>query len=318
MRDFLQLSALVAVVREGSFERAAKVLHVTPSAVSQRIKQLEDAIGGVLVLRSKPCTPTRLGERYYRHALQVELLESDLAEELRPGGGSRAKDTKDAIAPPIAIAVNNDSLATWVIPALVAFTEETGLRVNVEVDDEAHTAEWLRAGRVLGAVTAEATPVQGCRVMPLGAMPYRATASRAFMRRWFPNGVTREAIRAAPALVYDRKDALTTRFVERALGFRNVPLRTHGIPSTSGFVEATLLGLGWGMNAEPLVREPLRRGKLVDIAPPKALRVALFWQHWRLESTTLAALTRALTTHASVHLAKSRGGGSGKSPDQLK
>src|SRR5258708_4957497 len=109
MHDRLQLAALVAVLREGSFERAATVLHVTPSAVSQRIKQLEDSVGGVLVLRGKPCTATRVGERYYRHGLQVELLESDLSEELAPG----ARRLTGSTAPPLAIAVNDDSLATW-------------------------------------------------------------------------------------------------------------------------------------------------------------------------------------------------------------
>ena len=296
MRDYLQLAALVAVVREGSFERAADVLHVTPSAVSQRIKQLEDSVGGVLVLRGKPCAATRVCERYYRHALAVELLESDLAEELAP----EASRVKGTTAPPVSIAVNDDSLATWVLPALSAFTAETGLCVKLEVDDEAYTAEWLRTGRVLGAITAEATPVQGCRVEPLGAMRYRATASRAYMRRWFPRGVTREAMCVAPALFYDRKDALETRFVRRVLGFRNVPLVAHWIPSSTAFVDAALLGMGWGINAELLVAEHLRRGRLVDLVEGKSMSVSLFWQHWRIESKTLAALTRALTAQASV------------------
>jgi len=303
MRDYTQLSALVAVLREGSFERAASALHVTPSAISQRIKQLEEAVGGVLVLRGKPCMPTSLGERYYRHALQVELLESDLAEELAPGQG-RAPGTT---APPVTIAVNNDSLATWVLPALATFAKETGLCVKLEVDDEAHTAEWLRTGRVLGAITAEAVPVQGCRVEPLGAMRYRATATPAYLRRWFPRGVTRAALSAAPAVLYNEKDALERRFIERVLGLGDLTLVAHGIPSSTAFVEATLLGLGWGMNAEPLVIEHLRRGRLVDLVEGESMSVALFWQHWRIESTTLAALTRALTSQARLHLGDPNG-----------
>ncbi len=298
MRDYMQLAALAAVLREGSFERAAEALGVTPSAVSQRIKLLEDAAGSVLVLRGKPCTATRVGERYYRHALQVELLESDLAEEL----GRAATLTKGAAAPPVSIAVNDDSLATWVLPALAKFAEETGLCVKLEVDDEAHTAEWLRTGRVLGAITAEATPVQGCRVEPLGTMRYRATASPAYVRRWFSGGVTRAALRKAPALFYDRRNALETRYVDRVLGFRSVPLRAHWIPSSAAFVDAALLGLGWGINAEILVHEHLRRGRLVDLVPGKAMSVSLFWQHWRLESATLGALTRALTRQAGLVL----------------
>jgi LysR family transcriptional regulator, chromosome initiation inhibitor len=227
----------------------------------------------------------------------VELLESDLAREL-----GAATVTKGTAAPPVAIAVNDDSLATWVLPALAKFAKETGLCVKLEVDDEGYTAEWLRTGRVLGAITAEATPVQGCRVEPLGMMEYRATASPAYMRRWFPRGVTRSALRSAPALFYDRRDALETHFVRRVLGFRNVPLVAHWIPSSAAFVDAALLGLGWGINAELLVQEHLRRGRLVDLVPGKGMRVSLFWQHWRIESATLAALTRALTRQANLVL----------------
>jgi LysR family transcriptional regulator (chromosome initiation inhibitor) len=300
MHDYLQLAALAAVLREGSFERAAAVLHVTPSAVSQRIKQLEDAAGSVLVLRGKPATATPIGERYYRHALQVELLESDLAEELGRAGAGAA----GAASQPIAIAVNDDSLATWVLGALAQFSSQTGLCVRLEVDDESHTAEWLRTGRVLGAITAEATPVQGCRVEPLGTMRYRATASRAYVRKWFPRGVTKDALRVAPALFYDRRDGLETRFVQHVLGFRNLPLLANWIPSSAAFVNAALLGLGWGLNAELLVQDHLRRGRLVDLVEGKSMNVALFWQHWRIESPTLASLTRALTHQANRALSR--------------
>ncbi len=300
--DYLQLAALAAVIREGSFERAAEALHVTPSAVSQRIKQLEDRVGSVLVLRGKPASPTAAGRSYYRHALQVELLESDLEKELAAEG--RPSRVAGAGTPPVSLAVNADSLAVWVVPALAAFARETGLLVKVEVDDQDHTAEWLRTGRVLGAVTAEAAPVQGCRVEPLGVMRYRATASRAFLRQWFPQGVTREAMRVAPTLLYDRKDQLEHRFVASVLGFRKVPLTAHWIPSTTAFVEASLVGLGWGINPEPLVGEHLRRGRLVDLVAGRTMTIPLYWQHWRIESSTLTALTRALMTAAREKLEK--------------
>ena len=50
MLDYAALSALAAVIEEGSFERAALALHVTPSAVSQRIRLLEERSGSPLVV----------------------------------------------------------------------------------------------------------------------------------------------------------------------------------------------------------------------------------------------------------------------------
>ncbi len=296
--DYFQLAALAAVAREGSFERAAAALHVTPSAISQRVKGLEDRVGRLLVVRGRPCTLTPDGERLHRHALQVDLLESDLSRELRAEGGVPRRRGSAAPAPLVVIAANADSLATWLLPALAPFAEAMGARLKIEVDDQDHTAEWLRSGRVLGAVTAEARPVQGCAVESLGVMRYRATASPAFVKRWFPQGVTRDALRLAPALLFDRKDQLEHRFIRRALGLRPVPLGAHWIPSSTAFVEASLLDLGWGVNPEPLVEAHLRAGRLVDLVAGRRLELPLYWQHWRLASATLRQLSHALLAGA--------------------
>ena len=61
MLDYAALSALVSVVREGSFERAARALHVTPSAISQRIRLLEERVGCTLVVRGQPCRAIDVG-----------------------------------------------------------------------------------------------------------------------------------------------------------------------------------------------------------------------------------------------------------------
>ncbi|MBS0658657.1 MAG: LysR family transcriptional regulator ArgP [Verrucomicrobia bacterium] len=290
MFDYHQLRALAAVIREGSFEAAAAALHVTPSAVSQRIRQLEELLGGLAVVRGRPCVPTPRGRALYRHALQVQLLEADLQRELGEAGG-------DAGAL-IHLAVNADSLATWLMPALAEFTSKTGLSVKVELDDQDRTAEWLRSGRVLAAVTSEARPVQGCAVEPLGILRYRATASPDYVRQWFAEGLTAETIRRAPTLLYDRNDQLEHRYVRRVLGLRTAPQRAHWLPSSKAFVEACLLGMGWAINPEPLVADHLRSGALVDLVRGKRLDVPLYWQHWRLDSRTLAQLSRAVASAA--------------------
>jgi LysR family transcriptional regulator (chromosome initiation inhibitor) len=292
-----QLSALVAVIREGSFDRAASVLHVTPSAISQRIKQLEEHVGGVVVVRGSPCTTSRVGETVYRHALQVELLEKDLLGSIAPSKAQAAIPST-----PMTVAVNADSLATWLIPALARFVEQTGQLVEIVVDDQDHTAEWLRSGRVLGAITAEARPVLGCRVEPLGVMRYRATASPAFVRRWFESGVSVKALRKAPALIFNRRDELQERFLHRVLGARAGQLQAHVVPSPTAFIEASLLGLGWGMNPEKLADVHLKSKRLVELLPGKWLDVPLFWQQWALASESLNRLAAALGAEASTAL----------------
>src|SRR5574343_350752 len=183
MLDYASLAALAAVVREGSFERAARALHVTPSAISQRVRLLEERVGCALVVRGQPCQATDTGRRLCQHVDRVRLLEHELQAglpTLDPAGEARVR---------LPVAVNADSLATWFAPAVAAFAASAPVLLDVAVDDEGHTAEWLRGGAVLAAVTASARPVAGCNHRPLGAMRYLAAASPAFMHQHFADGV---------------------------------------------------------------------------------------------------------------------------------
>ena len=192
MLDYPLLAALAAVIREGGFERAAARLGVTPSAVSQRIRALEERVGAALVVRSQPPVPTEAGARLCAHVERVRLLEGELAADLPalagPGPG----------APALPVAVNADSLGSWFLPAAARFSEATGALVHLLLDDEAHTAARLRSGEVLAAVTADPAAVPGCRTRPLGALRYVACASLGFMARHFPQGVTAAALAHAP------------------------------------------------------------------------------------------------------------------------
>lgn len=294
--DYAQLAALAAVVGEGSFEGAARVLHVTPSAVSQRIRQLEERIGAVLVQRGTPCVATAAGAPLLRHAERVALLEAELGATL-PVLASARGQAIGAIAT-LRIAVNADSLATWFVPALAAFAQaHAQLRIELLVDDQDHTAEALRRGDVLAAVSASAAPVQGCRSLPLGRLNYRATACPAFMRRWFARGVNATSLARAPSLLFNRKDQLQARWLRRVTR-RAIAPACHGLPSPQGFVEACLAGLGWGMNPLLLVQPHLAARRLVELVPGQGIDVPLHWQVSRLALPALADLTAAV--HAAA------------------
>lgn len=301
--DYDRLAAFVAILREGSFEGAARALHVTPSAISQRIKQLEDELGQVLVVRAAPCRPTVAGERVLRHALAVELLERDLLRPAPAIGGAAPR--AEAAIP---VAVNEDSLATWFVAAAVACYRASGLHLDVTVDDQDHTASWLRSGRVLAAVTTEAAPVQGCTVVRLGAMRYRATATPAYVRQWFAGGVSAASLTTAPVIVFDRRDRLPHLFARKLIGRtrRDLAWPTHRLPSTHGTLAANLAGLGWTVHPEALVERELASGKLVDLVAREALDLGLYWQCWRLDTPSLHQLSRAVVGAAATALHRPR------------
>lgn len=295
MWDYHSLFALAAVVREGSFERAARALHVTPSAVSQRIRLLEERAGCALVTRGQPCAATEAGRRLCQHVDRVRLLEHELQQDLptlAPAGAARVN---------VPLAVNADSLATWFVPSAVAFAAQAPVLLQVAVDDEGHTAQWLRSGRVLAAVTATAQPAAGCNSLPLGAMRYVAAASPAFVARYFPHGPDASSLAQAPSLMFNAKDELQQRWVERQCG-RPVELPRHALPSAHAFVAAAVGGMGWGLHPVALVQAHLDRGQLVELAPQATLDVPLFWQQARMASALLNELSHAVVAAARLGL----------------
>jgi len=295
MLDYASLSAVAAVVREGSFERAARTLNVTPSAISQRVKQLEERLGGVLIVRGQPCTATAMGRSICRHVEQVGMLEHELHGKLpRLAGPAEERMT-------MRVAVNADSLGTWFIGAMAAFLDADRVLLDVAIDDQEHTQEWLRAGDVLAAVSADAHPVQGCDSIPLGKLKYCAVASPEYIRRHFPDGVTAATLATAPSLKFNPKDLLQTQWV-RQVYKRYIDVPAHWLPSTQAFIDASVAGIGWSMNPQALVASHLRDGSLAELVPGRLLSVPLYWQHTRLHMPMLARLTKAVISASRAAL----------------
>lgn len=294
MLDYASLAAVAAVAREGSFEKAAAALGVTPSAVSQRVKGLEERVGAILLTRGAPCQVTAIGAKLCAHVEQVRLLESQMVSDL-PGlaGPSPGPST-------VRVAVNADSVSTWFPQAAAAFALETGAMLDLVLDDEAHTADRLRSGEVLAAVTADPAPVAGCRTYPLGALDYAAVASPAFVARFFPEGVDRERLETAPIVRFDRRDHLQARWAQQAWSLRLAP-PTHWTPSTPGMLDMTLAGLGWATTPVALAAPHIAAGRLVELPPKLRISVQLYWQRTRLTARLLDHLTQAVrTTSAGV------------------
>ena len=293
MLDYTSLAAVAAVVREGSFERAARTLNVTTSAVSQRVKHLEERLGSILIVRGQPCRATDMGRLLCSHVEQVGLLEQELRGALPKLAQTDGRDDRVTLR----VAVNADSLGTWFIGAMAQFVDAENALVDIALDNEEHTVEWLRSGEVLAAVTAHAQPVQGFNSVSLGRLTYLAVASPSFVQRYFPDGVNATALNSAPSLKFNNKDRMQAQWARRVCR-RDVETPAHWFPATQAFLDASLAGIGWGMNPESLVREHLESGALVELVPGRNLAVPLYWQHTRLQVPMLNRLTEAVVRAA--------------------
>ncbi|MFS0714275.1 LysR family transcriptional regulator ArgP [Microbacterium sp. 2P01SA-2] len=290
------VETLAVILDEGSLDAAARRLHLTPSAVSQRVRALERIAGQVLLVRSKPARATEAAHRFVRYARQLALLERD------------AFDGIDAGVTTVPLAVNADSLATWFLPPLARAAAAHDVVFDLHRDDQDFTAGLLESGTVMGAVTSRRVPVAGCRVSTLGALRYEAVAAPAFAERWFAGadvghgpdrdalGPDRDALASAPVVDFDRRDELQTRWLRGARVDVDAPPR-HRVPASQDFATAVLLGLGWALLPTLQSRAHVDRGELVRLGGDDIV-VPLYWQQWNLASPLLDAVADEVVAEA--------------------
>ncbi|MCL1130069.1 LysR family transcriptional regulator ArgP [Shewanella sairae] len=294
MFDYAHLKALSVVVSHGGFDKAAKHLFISQSAVSQRIKQLEDKVGQSLLVRTNPVRATETGKRLLRHYAQVQLLESELRSEM---------DVDDPSLPTIVkIAVNADSLATWFLPALVEIFKQHKWLLELIVDDEAYTHNLLKNGEAVGCVTTSQIALSGCSSEFLGNMEYLCVATPEFADKYFRSNNPVDEVVHAPAVVFSTKDKLHDKFLNFYFGINDKSWREHKIPSSESFLEAIKMGLGYGLVGHLQAQDLLDSGELIEIFPNKRMQVPLYWQHWNIKAKQTSVIYRSLAASAQVAL----------------
>lgn len=282
----VHLETLLAIVEEGSFEVAASVLGISPSAVSQRIKALEASTGRVLVRRANPVGATEAGEVLVQAARRMALVQAETDARL----GQRLARV------PLSVAINSDSLATWFTQVLSDTAQQGDVALRIRIEDEARTLAMLRRGDVLGAVTREHSPVSGCDFTFLGTMRYFAVAAPHIAEGFHSGRFTWETM---PLVGYGPNDqVLDDAMRERFIDSHVVRARVSQIPSSEGYLEAVRVGLGWGLLPQ-VQAQPLVESKELLLLDDHQLDIDLYWQRWRLESEVLSDLTRSVINAAA-------------------
>jgi LysR family transcriptional regulator (chromosome initiation inhibitor) len=288
--DYKLLEALAIVIQEGGFEKAATFLNLTQSAVSQRVRLLEDRTGKILLSRTTPPQTTASGEQLVKHYLQVKLLEDGLNEALdNPDGQDPVR---------LAVGVNADSLASWFLSAIGPLLSDGRMLIDLHVEDQEQTHRLLKEGAVVGCISDKPTAIQGCRVESLGEMKYRLLATPEFVARWFPKGLTPAETQSAPAVIFNRKDQLHYTFLKQALGGAvKVPV-VHYVPAPEQFLQMIAGGYAYGMVPDWQSEEFRASGRLVEVCDTVQIGVDLYWHCWNLASAPLQRFSGQMVREA--------------------
>jgi LysR family transcriptional regulator (chromosome initiation inhibitor) len=294
MLDYKLIEALAMVAQEGGFDKAARTLHITQSAVSQRVKLLEEITGQVLLARTTPPRATRFGQKLLKHYLQVKRLEDDLRGKMDGDTGNEFTS--------MAVGINADSLALWLLEAINPFLIEERVLLDIRVNDQEQTHRLLKDGEVMGCISTQKLAMQGCRIDYLGCMHYRMMASADFAAKWFPDGLTAEAVRLAPAVIFDRHDELHHKLLHQVLDEMPAAIPTHYVPSVEKFADFVVLGLAYGMLPDQQSAPLAAAGQVIDLSPDHHIQVKLYWHCWNLKSDLIEKLTTHLIRKAKTLL----------------
>jgi len=273
--DYKLIHALDTIINQQSFEKAAVSLHITQSAISQRIKQLEQIVAQPVLIRNHPLKATAIGQKLLVHFRQVRQLEYDLAGELNH------QDQEKSI--PLSIAVNADTLAIWFIPALAPLLKEYPLVLDLQVADESRTQELFKRGEVFSAISSHNKSISGCKVQTIGCVDYILCASPAFQRKYFPEGINAKALKIAPGVEYDQRDTMDSGYLADNYGVQAGEYPCHTVRSSEAFVTMAIEGLAYCLIPHTQANDYLKAGQLIDLAPDNHLKQTLYWHSWILE-----------------------------------
>ena len=293
--DYKLLKALDAVILEQNFERAATRLHITQSAVSQRIKLLESHLGQPLLMRTQPLQPTLLGRQLLGHYQRVLQLETELTNQLY---------TNNQKTQTMPIAVNADSLSSWFIPALTPLLQEEKIELNLYVEDESRSWERMRSGETLACVTNKAQGIAGSHSCFLGYMEYLCVATPTFVQRYFSKGINKKTLSQAPATAFDQHDDIHLQFLQDNFDLQQGQYPCHTIRSSEAFVDLTLASGAYSLNSRFLIEKYLESGQLLNLLPEHKVKIPLYWHHWQLAGKLMTQLTENVINYTQLYLSQ--------------
>lgn len=292
--DYKLIHALDVVIKTQRFDKAANILNITQSAVSQRIKQLESFIAQPVLVRGQPLTATKVGQMLLRHFRQVQQLENELAEQLF------VEESTTIV--PISIAVNADSLANWFIPALAEVLKKYPIELDLQVCDELRTKELLRKGEVYAALSCQAETFTGCKVQALGAVDYILCATPDFIAHYFAQGLTVSSLKRAPGVEFDQHDTMHCDYIAKHFGLKLGDYPCHVVRSSEAFVTMALAGVAYCLLPHFQAQPHLQNGSLIELMPDHHLQRAMYWHSWVLERGIYKTISQSVVNYGRALL----------------
>jgi len=283
MLDYKGIEALSAIIEANSFDIAARQLHITQSAISQRLQTLQNYYGDPLLIREKPYQPTSLGEGLIGIYKKVQSLELSLQKTLG----------KEAMVK-LSIAMSRDHFETWFHQLMVDNDLLQRYIMDVTTDDQDKTIHYLKKGVVSICLSSQKHPISNCKSEFIGNMTYILVSTADFKRVHYKVKDIKKDIIKAPTLVYDKNDHLYQKYLEKHFNLVGPKMFVHTIPSVRGFKALAMKGHAQALVPIIDVLEELKKNKLINMFPEKTWDMPVYLHSWAFGSNDYNDMVRLI------------------------
>ena len=249
------LIAFEAVVRTGSFTRAASELYLTQSAVSKQIKLLEEQLGAVLFeRRARGIALTSAGESL--NTIVEPMLESLLANVLRLKAGHSSRN--------VSVICTHAVAQYWLFPRLLRFNEQhPELTVNIHASNEISESDIAHYDFGILYGHGHWSSLKADKLFDETIYPI------ASVKRALPTVNSLEALQTLPLIQLDASawNCLDWQdwFSHQGLRYR-APAEAVTFNQVNLVFEAVVQGMGVGLGWEFMARERIEQGSIRQVS----------------------------------------------------
>ncbi len=263
--DFLGLQAFLSIAERGSFQKAAAHLNLSQTAISHRMRKLEDELGIKLFARTtREVTLTRAGIEFLPKAQKAIAELEQSFDELKQQGAKR-RDRLDIACLPV--------FAVHYLPAILSRFHKTHPDVEVRIFEtpSAAIAELVESGEVEFGLSVIQTNRWDLDVEPIGDVPLvlACPKTHALAKK---RAVTWRGLRNTPLIRVGAKTAIRSIIDDAVGAARLTPNWQYEVQHVETAVHLVEAGLGLAVvlsvdvalhHGRGLMAVPLRSPKLV-------------------------------------------------------
>ncbi len=251
------LDAFYTTCQVKNFTKAAKALNITQSALSQRVKNLEDQLETTLIIRDRAGLQlTEQGEELLRYCQTKFQMESQLVKRI----SSQGEESLNGV---IRIGGFSSVMRSVILPSLTPLlTKNESLRLRMVSREIYQLKSLLKSGEIDFAVTYEEILGDNCVSHRLGTEVNTLVQKKSYKG-------------AKVYIDHDEEDDVTKRILKRKSFASN---ERQFLDDVYGLIDGVKAGLGMAVIPNHLIE---KESKIIPVKPIKTLSIPVYLNYYK-------------------------------------